>query len=96
MVSNNRLIIMNKISLAIEECVRDCKESGDGYIELNDKENTIIMAEWEELEEWESENDESDCMYDVITVYIKQNHVIKFKYQLEETKVWGERDCTGV
>ena len=73
---------MNKLSLAIEECVNDCKESGDGYIELNDKENTIIIAEWE------SENDKSDCMYDVITVYIKQNHVIKFRYQLEETKVW--------
>ena len=77
---------MNNLSLAIEECVNDCKGSGDGYIELNDKENTIIIAEWEE---WESENDKSDCMYDVITVYIRQNHVIKFRYQLEETKVEG-------
>ena len=67
---------MNKLSLAIEECINECKESGNGYIEL--KENTI-KAEWEE---WEL-----DFKHDVITVYIYQNNVVKFRYQLEETKM---------
>ena len=71
---------MNNLSLAIEECVNDCKVSGSGYVLLKDGVNeTFIQANWEDFE--------LDFKYDVITVYIYQNEVIKFKYQIEETKV---------
>lgn len=64
---------MNTLSEAIEKAVKGCKEFGAGQEKLGDIE---IHAAWEEV-----------GAYDVITVYIYENDIIKFDYELEETAV---------
>ena len=67
---------MNILSKIIEEAVRDCVEFGRGYEELD---NVIISAEWESYSK--------DSNYDVVVVYIIEDGVVKFNYELDETKV---------
>ena len=71
---------MNELSEAIEQAKRYCLSNGNGEVKIKD--NVIINAEWEEWEEWENNSN-----YDVITIYIFKYGFIKFRYQLEETKV---------
>ena len=67
---------MNKLSEAIEQATQECIRTGSEEIKLND--NISIMATWES---WEKDNN-----FDVIGIYIYENGIIKFYYQLEETK----------
>lgn len=67
---------VNILSKIIEEAVRDCVEFGSGYEELD---NVIISAEWESYSK--------DSNYDVVVVYIIEDGVVKFNYELDETKV---------
>ena len=60
----------------IEEAVRDCVEFGSGSEELD---NVIISAVWESYSK--------DSNYDVVVVYIIEDGVVKFNYELDETKV---------
>lgn len=70
---------MYKFVNSINEAIDQCKWNGNGEVKLNDEEKTTISAEWEEME--------NDNNYDVITIYIYQNGIINFRYQIEETKV---------
>ena len=67
---------MNKLSKAIEQATQECIRTGSGEMELNN--NISVGATWES---WEEDNN-----FDVIGIYIYENGVIKFYYQLEETK----------
>lgn len=67
---------MNNLSEAIEQAKNDCIETGNGDIRIDDQ--ITIQAEWEE---WEQNNS-----YDVVTIYIYDENIIKIRYQLEETK----------
>lgn len=70
---------MYKFVNFINEAIDKCKQNGNGEIKLHDEEKTVISAEWEEME--------NDNSYDIITIYIYQNGIIVFRYQIEETKV---------
>ena len=67
---------MNELSKAIEQATQECIRTGSGEMELNN--NISVGATWES---WEEDNN-----FDVIGIYIYENGVIKFYYQLEETK----------
>lgn len=66
---------MNKLSKAIEWAVDECLQSGSGHLEVD--ENIEISAEW--VTWYENRN------FDVVAIYIYENKVIKFSYQIEET-----------
>ena len=68
---------MNKLSLVIEEAIQEALITGKRTIKLNN--NITIEAEWEE---WEQNSN-----YDVIAIYIIENGIIKFTYQIEDTKI---------
>ena len=69
-----------KILESIKSAIVSCKLNGSSEkIKLYDNYNTIISAEWEE---WEV-----DSGYDVVTIYVYQNDIIEFRFQIEETKV---------
>lgn len=71
---------MYKLTESINQAINQCKETGAGdYIYLNDTNNTKISFDWEE---WEVDNN-----YDIITIYIYQNNIIQFTFQVEETKI---------
>ena len=67
---------MNELSKAIEQATQECIRTGSGEMELNN--NISVGATWES---WEEDNN-----FDIIGIYIYENGVIKFYYQLEETK----------
>jgi len=72
-----------QITKAIYEAIKSCEINGVcSGIKLHDLHHTKISADWEV---WEVDN-----YYDVITVYIYQNDVIKFNYQVPETKIKGD------
>lgn len=67
---------MNKLSEAIEQAKKECLENGNGEVKVN--ENITIFADWE--------NCEVDDNYSLVAIYIYENNISKFYYQLEETK----------
>lgn len=67
------------ISHSIEKSIEQCLVAGSSEIIVND--NTIIQSTWEE---WDK-----DSNYDMVTIYIYEDNVIKFRYQVEETKIDG-------
>lgn len=70
---------MNKLSKAIEQAKKDCLDTGNGDIRIDDQ--ITVVAEWEE---WK-DNDK----FDVVTIYIYDENIVKIRYQLEETKMYG-------
>ena len=66
---------MNKLSGAIEQAKQECLQVGSGEVKISD--NISVGATWETWEENDS--------FDVVGIYIYENGVIKFYYQLEET-----------
>ena len=68
---------MYSISNSINKSIEQCLTNGDSEIIVND--NTIIQSTWEE---WDK-----DSNYDMVTIYIYEDSVIKFRYQVEETKM---------
>lgn len=74
---------MFKFTKSIEEAVKQCQEFGGSTINLNDENKTWVNTEWEPFD--------NDNNYDVVTVYIGQNGIIRFKYQIEETKTKAEK-----
>jgi len=67
---------MNKLSEAIQEAVAECLETGNSYIEVD--KIVDVSAEWES---WDLNE-----IYDIVTVYIYENRLIKFRYQIVETR----------
>ena len=70
---------MYNISHSIEKSIEQCLSNGNGEIIMND--STTIQSTWEE---WDQ-----DSNYDMVTIYIYEDSVIKFRYQVEETKIDG-------
>ena len=68
------VIKMNKLSEVIEQATQECIRTGSGEMELNN--NISVGATWESWEENDS--------FDTIGIYIYENGVIKFYYQLKE------------
>lgn len=73
---------MYKLTKSINQAVQECLEIGPSTINLEDTDNTIINTYWEPFKQ--------DEKYDVVTVYISQNGLDLFNYQIEETKVLSE------
>ena len=67
------------ISHSIEKSIDQCLVVGSSKIDVDD--NTTIQSTWEEYDE--------DGNYDMVTIYIYENNVIKFRYQVKETKIDG-------
>lgn len=67
------------ISHSIEKSIDQCLVAGSSKIDVDD--NTTIQSTWEEYDE--------DGNYDMVTIYIYENNVIKFRYQVKETKIDG-------
>ena len=66
----------NKLSQAINEAIQDTKNNSNAEVRVSD--NIVIGAEWETYE---------GCpTYDVVGIYIYEDDIIKFSYQMEETK----------
>ena len=65
------------LSSGINESIQQCLDNGAGEIQVGN--NVIIQTEWESLDSTEN--------YDVVTIYMLEDGVIKLRYQEEETKV---------
>lgn len=70
---------MYNISNSINKSIEQCLTNGSSEIIMND--NTTIQSTWEE---WDQ-----DSNYDMVTIYIYEDNVVKFRYQVEETKIDG-------
>jgi hypothetical protein len=69
---------LNELSKAIQEAIENCKDNGSSIIKLFGANCITIRAEWEEYD--------FDNTFDVVTIYIKQHDVTKFRWQDKETK----------
>lgn len=67
---------MYALSDTIKDAIENCVVYGSGDISLD---NLSVVTEWEN---WDECSD-----FDVVTVYIYENGVIKIRYQEQETKV---------
>lgn len=68
---------MNSLSKAIQQAVEECLRNGNGCSEAN--EDVTIESTWVSWHE--------DTSYDVVAVYIYDNEVLRFSYQLDETHI---------
>jgi len=69
----------NKLAEAINSAVIDCMNTGSGVSKVKEHEHIEVLADWET---WDK-----NSSYDVISVYIKENGIIKFNYQDDGTIV---------
>lgn len=65
---------MNKLSKAIEKAVEETKDFGSANVQVGCK--VSVLSEWESLD--------SDTSVDVVTIYILEDDVIKFRYQVAD------------
>ena len=68
--------MINKLSQAIDQAIQETKNNGSAEVRVS--ENVVIGAEWETYD---------DCPdYDVVGLYFYENDIVKFNYQVGDTK----------
>lgn len=69
---------MNELSRAINQVIEDTLAVGNGIAELTNS-SASIKGAWEEYEGCPN--------YDIIGISFYEDDVVKFKYQIEDTKI---------
>ena len=69
---------MYNLTSKINEAVQDCITNGSSQVVIDGKEHVIIInAEYEPMD--------GNKYHDIVTVYISEDGIDKFRYQIEET-----------